>query len=323
MSENAPTPASAPVAAPNIAATSNTPPAAGAPAAAPQAAATERQRIALAEAPDDAEVVLRVDGKDVVVSAAEARRRLQTSEAANRRFEEAKKLRQQAEAQSRAIAESLQDPARFREELSAAGYSPREIAEAILKAEIEEANLTPEQRRLRELEREQRKWQAEREQAQRQEFERVTQYHQQVYANAIGNAATLAGVPDSPRIRAVVQGALVSAIGKAIEIGKSLEMADLTALARQAYTEHASDYRAALSPEERRALITEEDVAWYHEQRKAKQPRAVEPTQPSSQPRDERGRYAEAQARKAGGDVNGRAVIRNPMDALAAARART
>ena len=300
---------------------------AGGTSSAPQGgetAAQQRQRIALTDTPDDTEIVLRVDGADVTLTAAEARRRLQTDAASTKRFEEAARMRRDVEAQKRALNEALTDPARFREELSAAGYSPAEIARAILQAEIEEQNMTPEQRRLRDLEREQRRWQAERRAQEEAEVQRVTQAHRAAYERAFASASDLAGVPQSPRVRQVVQSALVDAVAKAVQIGASLDMSQLTSIARQAYQEHAADYRAALTVEERRALLTEDDIKWWTEQQRAKRPSAVDGTPaPAAQPRDDRGRYSTPNGGRdrhaPAADVNGREVVRSVRDVIGGA----
>ena len=104
-------------------------------------------------------------------------------------------------------------------------------------------------------------------------------------------------------------------IGRAL-LRTELDPAELTAIARRAYEEHAADYRAALTVEQRRQMMTAEDVAWFHEQARSKaKPTAVTPTAAPvdrGDGRDDRGRYAE----RTSTDQNGRKVVRSVSEAI-------
>ena len=283
---------------------------------------TAEQVINLYEAPDNARVMLRVNGRDVAMTAAEARRTLQNPQAANERYNAAAREKRETQELVRNFTAALDSPERLRDELSALGRNPGEIARALMELEIAEAGMTPEQKRLRELERDHRQLLAQRERQQQMAQQQEVQNHAQAYDREFTKAIEAAGVPPSPRIRMVVTHALVSTMERVLQHNAQIKdqrrhvrltPADLADVARKAYDEHATDYRQHLSRDHIRAAITDDDIAWYHEQRKMK-PRptqAAAPQQPNTQDdhyRDRRGRFVNPE-RAANKDLNGRTIV--------------
>ena len=123
------------------------------------AEARERRRLVLQEYADDDEIVMVVDGKEKVVPMKEWRRNTQRTVSADQRYREATERARAAEEKERrafeqaaALRKDLTDPYRFRAAASQLGLNPRQLAEQLIQIEHEEAQLTPEQRKLREYE---------------------------------------------------------------------------------------------------------------------------------------------------------------------------
>jgi DNA repair exonuclease SbcCD ATPase subunit len=172
----------------------------------------EKRRIVARELSDDDEFVLDVDGEERVVSAKEWRRNTQRSESADKRYRDAAERVRIAEekeraaiAQAEALREDLRDPRRFREALRQLGYNPSEIAQRLAEVEREEAQLTPEQRKIREYERILAAQQEQQRQWQQQQQERQLEARVQQIESRFHVVMDKAGVPkDAKRMRAAV-----------------------------------------------------------------------------------------------------------------------
>lgn len=283
------------------------------------APATPQRRKLTASDFADADIEMVVNGKTVVVSGAEYLREQQRQESANRRYQEAARIRAEAEAMREAMSEALTDPARLRAELAAAGYNPAEIAKALYEQEQAEASLTPEQRRIRELEQETRRHQAA--EAQRKQAFEAYQVEQArvVYETAFNDVLDTVGVPTDAPLRPVLMRMLAD---KTIEVESNenrrytkREAREFIANVTRVYERPAPE----ITVEQRRAMLTAEDVAWFHAQQKAQKPQAAPQLARSrddvlSQPRDQTGKFAGYQPRQqmaAGGRV-----VMNPGDAF-------
>lgn len=307
----------APVAAPNTAPTTNGAPGATNAAQAPEAPATgetaaqrERRLMRAAELGDvDFEFI--IDGKPQKLTAEEAFRRIQRAESANKRYAEAKRLATEAQRQQERLASAIQDPNQFRLELQAAGYSPRQIAEAILQAEQADAQLTPEQRRVRELEAELADRQAFEEEAQQRAQQAQVVQAQQVYHKHFTEVIDSVGVPPEHPSRALLVQALARETYRVMEEeGRRWKKGE----AREFVSKLIAPFARPLSDDERVKAITAADVARWQEMQRAAKPQAAPQLDRSQQPRDEAGRFApQAQDAPRGQPYteNGRTIVRN------------
>jgi hypothetical protein len=308
----------APAAAPAAPVADANPNAAPDPGAQP-APAPERRRVALHELADDDEVIGIVDGQERAWKVAEARRRLQTEDASTRRFQEAKKVEAAARMREERLARTLGNPAMLAEEFRRAGMSPTEFARAMLEAQAAEEAMTPEQRKLREYEMKEREWREQQEHAQRQHTQQLVQQNAQVYERAFNDAANLAGVPDSPRVRRAVTEALVDAVREAIGTNRALDQSALVRVARTAYEEHAQDYRRDLPEDLLMERLTPELIQKWNQKRASQKQAPLTPVQPVVKPRDDSGRFA-PQTRATNVDASGRPIIRDAFEAMAEIR---
>ena len=289
-------------------------------AAAPEAGATPqtgqetpaetraRQRIELSKLADDDEIVMVVDGQEVAMPAAKARQRWQQGESATKRYQEAARKTRDAEELLHAVATTIRDPKALHRELAGLGLSPRQMAEEFLRIEAEEAALTPEQRRLRELESEQERLLAEREaEAERRQVERV-QYREQTFTRVFVAGLEAAGLAGAPQ---AVQDDCAWAFKELVEAaeseGRKLSKADIANAMKSAARARASHYAAHLDEDAILARLTPELLAKYQ----AKATGAVPTLTPQAphQPRDDRGRFQPPGNQ--GTDVNGRRIIRS------------
>lgn len=139
------------------------------------------------------------DGERVEeVDEAELVKRAQKAWAAERRFQEAHRTRQQVEY----LLKTLKDPRQLWQALKHLGHDPRQVAETYLLEQIEEENLTPEQKKVRDAERiiqerEQEKQQSEQRQKQERHTKLMSQYSEE-YSGQIVKALETSGLPKSP-----------------------------------------------------------------------------------------------------------------------------
>lgn len=279
----------------------------------------QRARLELSTLPPDAEIVMVIDGKEQVTTAADAIRRLQRDVSADQRFEMAKRAKREAAEREARIAAALSDPMALRAELEAAGMSPREIAERMLQVDIEEASLTPEQRELRELKRQQAEWARQQEQVRQQQIAIQAKQNQQAYAERFNQIMDEAGIPKNQAIRDEIVPLMASRVRAALRAASDpySDPADrvarpelLAQLARQHFSARSAAYAAAIDHTELlrkapldqiRAILAER--AAQDEQAAALAAQAAPPAPPApvipgvrasqvaEQPRDERGRW--------------------------------
>ena len=146
-------------------------------------------------------VKLKVDGKDMEVPVEQLVKDYNLKQASMKRFEEAAQVRKQAE---QLIEQLFTDPESFLDhpKLREKGLSKRQIAEQILKREIEREMMSPEQLRQQEVETELeqlRREKAEREQAKkREEYERTKQAAEHKYSTKFQEALEAAKLPKTP-----------------------------------------------------------------------------------------------------------------------------
>jgi hypothetical protein len=139
------------------------------------------------------------DGERVEeVDEAELVKRAQKAWAAERRFQEAHRTRQQVEY----LLKTLKDPRQLWQALKHLGHEPRQVAEQYLLEQIEEESLTPEQKKVRDAERiiqerETEKQQAEQRQKQERHTKLMGQYSEE-YSGQIVKALETSGLPKSP-----------------------------------------------------------------------------------------------------------------------------
>lgn len=261
------------------------------------------------------EVELNIDGRPVVVTGDKLIRDRQREVSANKRFEEASRLRAEAEAAMEAMSAALDDPDRLVAELRRSGRDPSAIARALFEREQQIAAMTPEQKRIAELEAKEREFQALEVQRQQKAIEYQTQQASAAYSrdfNAVLDTEQVA----HPGLRKVLTAMMAEATIKAEQQERRrLTKGDARALVRSV----VGEYERPASPqttEQRRASITAEDVKWFLDQQKATKiesaPQLPRRDDVISQPR-QNGKYAGYQ--KPQTDINGRTVVQNVSSA--------
>jgi hypothetical protein len=283
--------------------------------AAPQTQA-ERRRLAAADFAN-ADIEMVIDGKTVVVTGEQFLRERQRQESANKRYAEAAAKRAEAEAMIEAMSSALDDPDRLRAELIRSGRNPAEIAKALFEREQLEASLTPEQRRIRDLEAEVRRTQ-EAEAARQQQFvEHQTRQAQEVYLRDFNAVIDESAVPPNAALRGVLVKMLADATFAAeTNEGRRFTKREARELVKSV-TAHYERPAPTLTVEQRRAMITAEDVAAWHEAQKAAKAQAApqlarNPNDVLGTPRTTDGKFAPQKPRPAAG---GR-VVMNPGEAF-------
>lgn len=175
--------------------------------------------------------------------------------------------------------------------------------------------MTPEQKRIAELEAKEREFQAIEAQRQQKAIEYQTQQASAVYTrdfNAVLDAEQVA----HPGLRKVLTAMMADAtIAAEQQERRRLTKGDARALVRSV----VGEYERPASPqttEQRRASITAEDVKWFLDQQKATKiesaPQLPRRDDVISQPR-QNGKYAGYQ--KPQTDINGRTVVQNVSSA--------
>jgi hypothetical protein len=306
---------SAPVAPAEGNAAPQTQPGQMAPAETPQER-KERQRIQLSQLADDDEIVMVVDGKEVVDSAANARRRLQTDEAATRRFQAAKVKQAEAEALIAEIAQTMRDPRAMYREFAGAGLSPRQIAEEFLRMEAEEASLTPEQRRVRELESEREAIIRQREAEIEQQRAATIQQREVTFTRVFSSALEAAGLASAPQaVQDDCAWAFKDLVERAEAEGRRLTKADIARALTEAAQERARSYAGHVGESELLARLTPEMVAKWQAAQTAQVRGQLTPQAPVQ--RDASGRFIQPQRQPDHAvDVNGRRIIRGSVHSM-------
>lgn len=151
-------------------------------------------------------VTTKVNGEDTELDYDEAMHHVRTRESANRRWQEAARMERDMEQTLRQATSSPKAFAAFAQQL---GVDPRELAEAWMADHIEDSRLSPEQRRVRDLERQlserdERDQQAQRAQRERQTAERV-QAEQQQLVSKFDASLDAQGAPKSAETRTLLR----------------------------------------------------------------------------------------------------------------------
>lgn len=301
----------------------------GTPTAQPtdMATATEAQqqaaRVELAKLAPDTQVVMVIDGAEVVMSAAEAMRKMQRPVAAEQRFRDAARLKREADEMRASLARSIQDPALFRQELAAMGIDTRQWAEQIHQAEIAELTMTPDQRRIRELERQQAEYQRQVEAQRQAQIQALAAQNQAAYTAKFHEIMDSAGIPKVTAIREEILPLMAHRVEQALRASRdpysdpSEHVASpqlLAQLVREYYQSRTSAYAEAIDPslvlkrmtkEQLLARIAELEGQPAPAPQPAAPAPAARPTIPGVKPssdvdmsRDERGRYAQPERAK-------------------------
>lgn len=147
----------------------------------------------------------KIDGEDVEIPYEDAASRLRTHESSTRRYQEAKRIEREMETLLQSAASSPKAFANFARQL---GVDPRELAEHWMSEHLEAERLTPEQRRIRELEAElERGQQSERERMERaQEAQRqeAMQQERTRLVQAFDAPLDAQGAPKGERVRSMI-----------------------------------------------------------------------------------------------------------------------
>ena len=174
---------------------------------------------------------LKIDGKEEELDEPEVIRLAQLGKASNKRFEEAKQMRQQAEQ----FMEMLRKDPKAVLSNPALGVDLRKFAEEVVWEHIQESSLTPEQKKARDVERELQKYKAQEEEHKKAETERQMQALHQKYASdydrKITSALQASGLPKTP---ATVK-RMAEYMFTAVQNGYDLEPSDLVEQVRKDY----------------------------------------------------------------------------------------
>lgn len=173
-------------------------------------------------APSSRRLRAKIDGKEIEVSEEELLRDFQKYKASDKRFQEAAKLQKTVEelilgakSNPKSLLEKLgyADPANL---LQAMGYNPQELAEQYLLAQLEESLLTPEQKRLRELENENNPYKSQREahekQLKAQQLEQMQAQVAQELDVEIARTLQQSGLKATPRTVAMIAQSILEEI---------------------------------------------------------------------------------------------------------------
>lgn len=220
--------------------------------------ATEAQkasaRLALSSLDPATEIEMVVDGKVRVMTAAEATRMLQINAASQDRFKAAKEKARSAEQREAAAMRALQDPSTAWETIEALGLDPAAFAEQMMQRRLQESQMTPEQRELREYKRQEQMRAEYQRQQQQAQVQQLTARNEAMYSKAFNVAMDDAQLPSNPALRSRLMSDLAGAVAEAIESGAKLSREQLAGLAREAYRPIREAAIGSLSPEDRRAF---------------------------------------------------------------------
>lgn len=161
-----------------------------------QGAPTDQQK---KEAAAARRLKLKIDGQEEELAEDEVIKLAQMGRAADKRFQEAAKSRKEAEQFLRMLKEDpisvLQNPA--------IGHDFRRLAEEYLKGQYEKEMLSPEQRRIRELEEtlklKDEKEKQDEEQKRQEQLGKLTEHYKQEFDTKIVEALQTSGLPRSPK----------------------------------------------------------------------------------------------------------------------------
>ena len=286
MSEEA-APAAAPEAAPSPAPTAPSQPVGGAaPASTVDTPTAQEAGDAVGEAmeaqgvsdPGDLDwsrtVTVTVDGQERTVPLSELRGNYELRRSSFERFEEAKRLREGAEAEKKRLQEiagALRDPSMTPAVLRELGFAPDQL-KAVQEALAAELALPEDQRRMRELEQRERQLQ-EREQAyQRKLAQEQAAKEQQMFRSAFNEALDPHGLADNPNAMRMMAQYLGHRYTR--QPGARMTQADVSKLAVEAASYAAEELAAqrrqavsAIDPGTLAKLLTPEQAQALREQR--------------------------------------------------------
>lgn len=206
------------------------------PSAAPSAAPPDKAPVAEPKAPSDDKITLKVNGKLRTMTRDEATRELQKGIAAREKFEKAASLTQKNQTLLRAAqAQSVDEKIAALQQL---GFNPDEIAEARLQARARQAQMTPEQQKIAELEAKLADGErSQREAAERAERESIERQDKEIWAKTEAEyiaeiekatqAGQLVGIPPAEALYLMAEAAEMN-----LEYGLDLPAADLIAEAK-------------------------------------------------------------------------------------------
>ena len=185
------------------------------------------------EAPAPKKYKVKIDGQDLEVAEDELLQGYQTNKAAQQRFNEAARMRKQAEEFVR-IAKT--DPKRLLSHPDI-GVDMLAFARDILAEQMEEEMLSPQEKELRnrekrleEFERQQRN---QEEALRASEVEKYTKQYEEEYSNGIVEALQISGLPKSPKTVA----AIAKKMKEAMEAGFDVKPVDVVRFVKRDYIE--------------------------------------------------------------------------------------
>lgn len=185
------------------------------------------------EAPAPKKYKVKIDGQDLEVAEDELLQGYQTNKAAQQRFNEAARMRKQAEEFVR-IAKT--DPKRLLSHPDI-GIDMLAFARDILAEQMEEEMLSPQEKELRnrekrleEFERQQR---SQEEALRASEVEKYTKQYEEEYSNGIVEALQISGLPKSPKTVA----AIAKKMKEAMEAGFDVKPVDVVRFVKRDYIE--------------------------------------------------------------------------------------
>lgn len=162
---------------------------------------TEAQTPAVAAQPTPTEIKkmkLKIDGKEQELPEDEVIRYAQQGKAANQRFEEASRMRKEAQDMVNLIKTNpmavLNDPR--------IGVNFRELAEQYLAEQLKQEMMTPEQKRVAEMEKQMKTYkdrdEQERTQAEQIQYQKMVEHYAKEYETKITSALAENGIPKTP-----------------------------------------------------------------------------------------------------------------------------
>lgn len=206
---------------------------------------------------------LKVDGEEFDFDATDedaVKREIQKARAANKRFEEAAKIRKEAEAktsQAEQFYQMLKDPKMLRKVLSdpSIGVDVKKFAEEIVWEHIQDSQLTPEQREQREKEKRLKEYEdretATKAEAEAKEKAASLARFEQSYESKILEALEIQGVPKKPEAVARMAQYLL----KTVEDGYDLTPSELAAQVRSDYTDEIKSLFSDVEGDQLLALL--------------------------------------------------------------------
>ena len=210
---------------------------------------------------------LKIDGKEVHVESQDELVKLaQLGLAGHKRMQEAARMTKDAQtriAQSEKLLEMLKNDPKsiiMHPELGIDPETIKKFAEEYLSGEIEKAQMTPEQRRLKELEEKLAAKEAEEkkreEEARQAEYEKLTSQYEAQYEKEIPDALQKAGLPTTPKTVAQV----AHYLSTALEMGYELPISEAARRTKQDFIDWQKELYGSVGEDKILELLGE-DVA--------------------------------------------------------------